>query len=176
MQSKETIIAAHAFWRGMRIEFLPLLAESAEIECYGVGDLIFRERQTADHLYLLHRGQVALETFVPGKGMVTLQVLTPGEALGWSWFFPPYHWQFSARSIDATEVLAFGADTLRAKADQNSDFGRELVNRMAQVLLQRLQATRQKIEEFNYPSVSRRLDDCLADADEEAEPVAYTPG
>ena len=174
MQTKETVIAAHPFWRGMKIEFLPLLAESAEIECYGVGDLIFRERQPAEHLYLLHKGQVGLETFVPGKGTVTLQVLTPGEALGWSWFFPPYHWQFSARSIDATEVIVLSAAALRAKAEQYSAFGRDLVNRMAQVLLQRLQATRQKLGEFDYAEHSRGIDDCLADADEESEPVLYT--
>lgn len=171
MNNIEAIIASHPFWQGLRAEFLPLAAESARLSCYGLGDLIFHERQNAEHLYLVHKGQVALEAFLPGKGVTTLQLLGPGEALGWSWLFPPYRWQFSARSVDATQIIEFGAACLRAKAEEHPAFGRELVTRMAQVLLQRLQATRMKLQEFHDPGVGRHLAEHLGDADDECEPV-----
>lgn len=148
------------------MEFLPLLSDAAAIQTYGVGDLIFHERQTAEHFYLLHRGQVVLETFIPGRGTVTVQTVAGGEALGWSWLFPPYQWQFSARSVDATEVIAFHAAGLRAKADEAPDFGRDLITRVAQLLVFRLNATRQKLQEFHYPGAGSRVDHCLAEAEE----------
>lgn len=173
MDNIEAIIVGHPFWQGLRPEFLPLAGESARLQRYGLGDLIFHERQNAEHLYLVHRGQVALEAFLPGSGVTTLQVLGPGEALGWSWLFPPYRWQFSARSVDATEIIEFSAASLRAKAEAYPEFGRDLVTRMAQVLLQRLQATRLKLQEFRDPGVGRHLEEHLSDVDEEAEAVNY---
>lgn len=175
MNNTEVIIASHPFWQGLSREFLPLVAESARLSCYGVGDLIFQERQNAEHLYLLHRGQVALEAFVPGRGVTTLQMLGPGEALGWSWLFPPYRWQYSARSVDATEIIEFNAAGLRAQAEEHPTFGRDLVTRMAQVLLRRLQATRLKLQEFHDPGVGARIDECLGEMDEESDPVHYSP-
>ncbi len=171
METTENIIAAHPFWRGLRSEFLPLLAQVATIEHHGVGALIFHERHEADRFYLLQRGQVALETFVPGRGTVVFQTLSSGEALGWSWLFPPHCWQFSARSVDATEIIVFEAGRLRTLAEDHPDFGRELVTRMAQVLLTRLQAAKLKLEEFHYPGAHRRIDDCLSETDEEAGPA-----
>jgi hypothetical protein len=50
---------------------------------------------------------------MPGKGRITLQIIGPSEALGWSWLFPPYRWHFSARSIDITDAVCFGARSLR---------------------------------------------------------------
>ena len=61
MDNTRNIIVSHPFWQGLRPEFLPLVEESARLNRYGVGDLIFQERQTAGHLYLVHRGQVALD-------------------------------------------------------------------------------------------------------------------
>ncbi|MGD0538490.1 MAG: cyclic nucleotide-binding domain-containing protein [Verrucomicrobiota bacterium] len=171
METTETVIASHPFLRGLGIEVLPMLARAATLQHYGVGELIFQERREADRLYLLQHGHVALEAFVPGRGTVVLQTLGPGEALGWSWLFPPHRWQFSARSVDATQIISFDAARLRELAEEHPDFGRELVTRMAQVLLARLQATRTKLEEFHYPGSQGRIDDCLTEPDEEGEPT-----
>jgi hypothetical protein len=115
-----------------------------------------------------------LETFVPGLGMVTVYTLAAGEALGWSWLFPPYCWQFTARSVDATEIITFSAASLRGKAEQDPAFGRELVTRMAQVLLHRLKATRLKLQEFTDPALGLDIDECLVARSEETEGNART--
>jgi CRP-like cAMP-binding protein len=176
METTETVIASHPFLRGLGREVLPMLSAAATLDHYGVGELIFHERREADRLYLLQHGHVVLEAFVPGRGTVVLQTLGPGEALGWSWLFPPHRWQFSARSVDATQIISFDAVRLRELAEEHPDFGRELVTRMVQVLLTRLQATRSKLEEFHYPGHHGRIDDCLSEPDEEAGPTPHPPG
>ncbi|MCD6338936.1 MAG: cyclic nucleotide-binding domain-containing protein [Verrucomicrobia bacterium] len=174
----QRIVAEHPFWQGIDPQVIPSLVASAQINRYGVGKVIFQERQEARNFYLLHKGHVAVETFVPGEGVSVLTVLHPGEALGWSWLFPPYRWQFSARSVDATEVIVHSADQLRKLAQENPAFGKELVTRMAQVLLERLKATREKLEELRVPECGAHIDECLGepeDADPYDVPTSFRP-
>jgi CRP-like cAMP-binding protein len=100
---------------------------------------MFHEGGPADHFYLIESGQVLLQVFAPGRGMVTIQALGAGEALGWSWLFPPHQWHFSASATQPTEVIAFGAESLRRQARQDHDFCYELVVRLGQVLAGRLE-------------------------------------
>ncbi len=179
MVTLETTVAAHPFWQGLDPRLLPPLTRYARLLRFGVGDPIFQERHQADHLYLVQSGQVTLETFVPGHGVTTLQILSAGEALGWSWLFPPYRWQFGARSTDVTEIIAFDGAALRGLAGAHPAFGQALVTRMAQVLLCRLQATCHKLQEFHHPDAGQGLDECLrvgeeAPADPPAAPSTDT--
>jgi CRP/FNR family cyclic AMP-dependent transcriptional regulator len=148
MRTLEQLIADHPFWKGLNPHYFPLLNEYASEERFGLQQQIFQEGSDANHFYLIHAGRVALETFVPGRGVVTIQTIGAGEALGWSSLFPPYRWHFSARSIDATAVVALDARALREKAQENHDFGYDITTRIAQVMLQRLQATRMQLLDF----------------------------
>ena len=38
---------------------------------------------------LIDKGAVTLESFVPGRGVTTVQTIGTGDALDWSWLFPP---------------------------------------------------------------------------------------
>jgi CRP/FNR family transcriptional regulator, cyclic AMP receptor protein len=115
MGALEQIIAEHPFLSGLNQNYFHLLNECASGMRFGVQQQIFQEESNADHFYLIRAGRVALETFVPGTGVITIQTIGAGEALGWSWLFPPYRWHFSARSIDETDVVAFDARVLREK-------------------------------------------------------------
>lgn len=165
METIESIILASRFWQGLAPEFVSIVARAARLNRYGVGELILHERREAEELHIVHRGKVAIETFVPGRGTVVLHVLGPGDALGWAWLIAPYRWQYSARSLDTTEIISFRASVLREQAELNPAFGRDLVMRTAQVLLQELNATRQKLGEFRDTEVGSRIDECLGEAE-----------
>lgn len=149
----EKSIARHPFLAGMNPRFLRRLTECAVVERFAIGQFIFRERTPAEHFYLINRGRISLETFIPGKGVISVQTLEPGDALGWSWLFPPREWQFSARVIEPCELITFGAAGLRQRADGNKAFAHELIQRIARVLLDRLQATRRRLMEFYEPLI-----------------------
>ena len=142
------IILAHPFFQGINPRYVHLLTDCALSVRFGVAHDIFREGQDADHFYLIHKGRVSLDTFVPRIGSTTIQTIGPGEALGWSWLYPPYRWQFNARTIDPVEAVSFGALSLREKAEENHDFGYDLAMRVGGVMLARLQATRRRLVEF----------------------------
>lgn len=144
----DEMIAAHPFLKGCEAQYLPLFFKAATFQRFGADSLIFREACDADHFYLIHKGAVALESFVPNRGVTIVQTIGAGDALGWSWLFPPYRWHFSARAVDPTELIAFGAHYLREQAKDDPVFGFELITRVANVLLQRLQAARMKLLDF----------------------------
>jgi len=142
------IIVAHPFFKDFEPHCVHLLAECASFERFGPGEDIFREGQQADWFYIIHRGRVSLETFVPRTGATAVQTVEAGGALGWSWLYPPYQWRFSARALEPVEAVTFEAIHLREKAAENHDFGYDLLLRMGRVMLDTLQGTRRKLVEF----------------------------
>jgi CRP-like cAMP-binding protein len=141
----EKLVAKQPFLSILNPRFRQYFTDCAMLQHIDKGQEIFHQDGPADHFYLVLAGRVGLETFVPGCGMVTIQTLGPGEALGWSWLFPPRLWHFSSSALEPTDLIAFDAAYLRDKAEKNRDFAIELVNRMAGVLLQRLQGTRTQL-------------------------------
>lgn len=148
MTTLELIIATHPFTKDINPRFLHLLKECATFERFGIGHEIFHESFEADRFYLIHSGRVALQTFVPGTGVTTIQTIGAGEALGWSWLYPPYRWHFSAVAVDPVEAAALCAKTLRERMEENHEFGYEIALRVGPVLLERLQATRLRLLEM----------------------------
>jgi CRP/FNR family transcriptional regulator, cyclic AMP receptor protein len=71
-----------------------------------------------------------VESFVPGRGVTTVQTISAGDALGWSWLFPPYRWHFSARAIEPTEFVAFSASYPRQQAKEDPASGFELIKQV----------------------------------------------
>ena len=109
------------------------------------GNRLLVEGEPADTLYLLRRGRVSLEVRAPGRGSLIIEVLGPGEALGWSWLFPPYRWRFDARAIEPVGAIAVDASCFRAKLKSDPVFGYALLTRFASIVLDRLQATRVRL-------------------------------
>ncbi|MGV3532314.1 MAG: Crp/Fnr family transcriptional regulator [Chthoniobacteraceae bacterium] len=148
METLQDIIATHPFVQGVNPRWLHLFNECATLERVASQQPIFQESFEADRFFLIHRGQVVLQTFVPGRGMTTIQTLAAGEALGWSWLFPPHRWHFSAAALEPVEMVALCARTLRERMEENHEFGYALAIRIGQIMLHRLQATRMRLLEM----------------------------
>jgi CRP/FNR family cyclic AMP-dependent transcriptional regulator len=94
-----------------------------------------------------------LEAFAAQRGPITIETIEAGEVLGWSWLFPPYRWHFSARVVEPTRAIALDGVCLRSKGEADHDLGYELVKRVAQIMMQRLQATRlQLLDVYGVPT------------------------
>ena len=142
MQTLEPILAEHPFFTGLDPKYLQLSTGCASNVRFDAGAYIFREGEEAAKFYIIREGKVALETQAAQRGPITIETIEAGEVLGWSWLFPPYRWHFSARVIEPTRAIALDGVCLRSKGEADHDLGYELVKRVTQIMMQRLQATR----------------------------------
>lgn len=144
-QTLEPVLAKQPFLKDLDRGHLQQVAGCAFDVRFDAGQFIFREGEAANQFYIITRGKVALEVFVPGRGPITIETLGEGEVLGWSWLFPPHRWHFDGRALDLTRAIAFDAKCLRGKCEADHDLGYELVKRFANVIMERLQATRLRL-------------------------------
>jgi len=144
-QSLEALLGRVPFLAGLPSDRTALLAGCARNVHFDAGELLFREGEPADVFYVVRHGDVAIETFVPARGAVVIETIGAGEALGWSWLFPPYRWHFDARALSGVRATSFDAACLRDKCSADPALGYELMGRFAQVLIERLQWTRLRL-------------------------------
>jgi CRP/FNR family transcriptional regulator, cyclic AMP receptor protein len=142
MDTLESILASHPFFQGLDPEHLALLVGCASNVRFAAGTFLFHAGEEANRFFLVRAGHVAIEIAPPGGAAHTLQTIGAGEVLGWSWLIPPYFWKFDARAIEDTRALALDGQCLRRKCEADHDLGYELLKRFAQIMEERLQATR----------------------------------
>lgn len=142
MEGLEPIIRAHPFFAGLREDFCTLVCGCARNLRFEAGQYLVREGDSADYLYLLREGRVALEMTAPGRGAITFQTLEAGDLVGVSWLIPPYRWTHDAKALERTRAIAMDATCLRRKCEEDHDLGYELMKRFVPVLIERLQGTR----------------------------------
>jgi CRP/FNR family transcriptional regulator, cyclic AMP receptor protein len=140
-------LATHPFTSGMSAQEVALLAENAMRVYYPGGQTIFREGDPANRFYLIESGEVALESFAHGDGTVRIQTIKAGDVLGWSWMFPPYTWHFHARTLEPTTAIFLYATRIRQVCEDRPEIGCDLMQRIAEIVIKRLQETRKQLTE-----------------------------
>jgi CRP/FNR family transcriptional regulator, cyclic AMP receptor protein len=144
-QSLEQLLADVPLLEGLTDGERALLAGCGGNVHFAAGERLFREGEPAETFFLVRHGSVALEAFVPTRGPVTIETIEAGEVLGWSWLFPPYRWHFDARALSTVRATAFDGVCLRGKCESDPRLGYRLMERFAQVLIERLQWTRLRL-------------------------------
>jgi len=142
MATLEPLLAAHPFFADLEPHFLQVVAGCAANGRFPAGSFLGREGEEANQFYLIRHGTVALQIHVPDRGPVTIETMEAGEVCGWSCLFPPYRWHFDVQALELTRALVFDGQCLRAKCEADHALGYALMQRFAQVIVQRLQATR----------------------------------
>lgn len=145
METLERVLAQHPFLQGLPDRYLSLMVGCASQVRWTPGEFAFRMGEEANTFYLIRHGRVALEFYTAERGSITVQTVSDGEALGWSWFVPPYVWHLDGRVVGTTLALSFDGACLRRKCEEDHDLGYELYKRFAPIIAQRLQATRLQV-------------------------------
>ncbi len=103
---------------------------------------LFEEGGEADTFYIITDGKVALEMTSPGKHPMVIETLGPGDLVGVSWLFPPYRWNWRARSLGDTILVAFDAIEMRRHCQEDHDLALKVVKAISAEVARRLQSTR----------------------------------
>jgi CRP/FNR family transcriptional regulator, cyclic AMP receptor protein len=147
MNATEIALVEHPFLKNIGPRNQKILADSAMHVKFEPGEIIFQEGDLANRFYLIESGKVALEASKRDEEPKLIQTIGAGDVLGWSWLFPPYYWHFDARAVEPIKAIFFYGTRLREQCEQDHDLGYELMKRMSEVVIQRLQATRKMLLE-----------------------------
>jgi CRP/FNR family cyclic AMP-dependent transcriptional regulator len=140
MVSPETLRFSPLFVRqdaGMLAK-IAMLAEEKEVEA---GYQLFFEGEVARSLYLILGGSVALTMNVGEKGDQRVERLEPigkGQVAGWSSIVKPHIYKLGAYADEASHLIKFDADGLRALLDENPSYGYYFMQKLAEVIGERL--------------------------------------
>jgi CRP-like cAMP-binding protein len=112
---------------------------------------IFDEGRYADRFWIVKSGAVALDMPLPGRDIVAVERLGPGELLGWSWLFPPYRWQLSARALGSVIAHEFNAAEIRDLCRDEPSLGHDIVLAVAATIAHRLGTARARLVDLYGP-------------------------
>jgi CRP-like cAMP-binding protein len=112
---------------------------------------LFEEGDRADRFWVVRTGAVTLDMRVPGRQRAVVETLRPGDMVGWSWLVPPYTWHLGAEAMSPVRALEFDAESIRAMARSDPEFGRLLGCRVAEIIGHRLQQARMHLLDLYGP-------------------------
>lgn len=136
------LVAQHAFFAGLRAEDVEFIAGCGKNVVFQEDETIARQGSPADCFYILRTGRVAIEALAPQRAAMIIETLGANEILGASWIVPPYRWRFDARAVELTRAVAMDGRCLRAKCEDDTRLGYELMKRFSSILGDRLNAAR----------------------------------
>lgn len=140
-----TLLAENPFFDGMSEEHLETMAGCGRLAHFKPGEFLLREGDAADTFYLIRSGDVAIESDVPAAGPLSVARIGAGGITGYSWLFPPHSNSFDSLALTDVSAIALNGECLRGKAEADHELGYQLMKRFAQVMLDRLQATRRQM-------------------------------
>jgi len=135
----------HPFFKDSEVAHVDFLGDCASSVYFPARTHMFREGERAGRLYLIQRGKIAIELPMPGRDPLSIMTVDAGGVVGWSWLFPPYRWNFSARIVEDTSAVALDTNCLLLKCREDYRIGYELMWRCANVVGERLEATRAQL-------------------------------
>lgn len=142
MEDLKNILSTHPFFKSLNEEYLALVVGCASNVRFEAGKMILREGEEANDFYLVRAGKVSVQLMTPNKGPVIIETLAEGDILGWSWLVPPYTWHFDAKALELTRLIALDGKCLRTKCESDHSLGYELMKRLADIMIKRLESTR----------------------------------
>src|SRR5687767_14835403 len=84
---------------------LEQIAKIARVRDYHEGDVVFRQGDAAQSVYLVVYGNVSLEICAAGTGCQQILTLGPGELLGWSSVLEQLSYTARARALETTRLV-----------------------------------------------------------------------
>jgi len=133
---------------GFSDQQLSTLAELFEGEQLQSGQIIFAQDDPADRLYVLLGGRVAIR-FKPHDGdTLTVTEIGQGGVFGWSAALGRRSYTSSAVCLEAGDALGLKGADLRRLCETQPDTGVVILERLAEVIAQRLRSTHEQVVEL----------------------------
>jgi CRP-like cAMP-binding protein len=139
------------FW-GMNKEFVGEIMKLAVTETYNRGDILFRSGDSADHFFIMTKGQIKLS--IGETGHAVYIVSKAGEAFGWSSLIGRDEYSATAECMSPTSLLKLNGENLQKILEKDSDSGLIFFKRLSMVLGNRLLQSYNMIVSATRPEAS----------------------
>lgn len=123
------------FW-GMNREIVDEIMKVGINESYNTGAILFRTGDSADHFYIITKGQIKLS--IGDAGHVVYIVNKAGEAFGWSSLIGREEYSATAKCLSPTKLIKLNGEKLQEILENDSDNGMIFFKRLSMVLGNRL--------------------------------------
>lgn len=140
-------------------EMLTSLIPITEEKNFDEDEMIFKQGEKADRLYLLKKGKVLLEHRVTDKLTVSMSSIEPGYSFGWSSMLGNDVYSSNAICAQACQVYSFNDFKLKEKMKEDHSLGFIVSQRLLYVIKQRFDIrTSQLIKMIKlHPDISNLL-------------------
>jgi CRP-like cAMP-binding protein len=136
-----TALRATEFLHSLDTSHLKKLASIAAELQFPAGEIIHREGDLGQAIYLVQEGQVAIEVKVPDYGRVTVLTIGPGQIFGLSSLFPPRRKKARARVVETTRAIVIDTPKLLDLFHADHELESAVLGRTAEVITDRVKAS-----------------------------------
>lgn len=128
-------------FHGLKQQTLDLLVPRFEYETFVEDEIIFEQDAPAEKLYVLVDGKVEIR-FKPDDGeQLTVTEIEEGGVFGWSAALGRETYTSCAVSVEDSSAFSVLGEELKQLCEQYPDTGIIILERLAEVIAQRLQKT-----------------------------------
>lgn len=113
-------------------------------DCHA-GTVLFEQGEPAVYFYLLISGEVAIHYKPEDDQDIVIARIKPGGMIGWSAVIGRRSYTSAAICTEYTELLRVRGADLQKLCTQHSDTGNQFVDRLAEVVAERLQSSHPQV-------------------------------
>jgi len=139
------LLAKIELFRGIRPEGLERIAAICAEESFRLGEVVFREGEVGDKLYMILEGKIRISREVSGMGEEALAVLSTGAAFGEMSLVDDFPRSADARVHDRCRLLVLTKDALEDLLFLDKDLAYEILWNFVRILSSRLRETNDKM-------------------------------
>jgi CRP-like cAMP-binding protein len=145
-----------SLFRDLDQKHLNLVAEQFSTESFPAGETVFEQGDRADRVYVVSAGRVVIR-FKPYDGdVLDVSEIEKDGIFGWSAVLGRKRYTSSAVCLEDTQAFWIDGDVLRKLAEDHPETGVIILERLAEVIAQRLQNTHEHVVQLISQGVTRQ--------------------
>jgi len=141
------------WFQELKSQHVKKLASITQLRTVKAGDVLFREGDKEDYVYIVLDGRIGLDLYVPLRGKVRFYTADRWEIFGWSSVTPNVRQRTAgATAVVDSRVARIDAVEIRQLCEADCELGYQVMRRLANVVAGRLLVTRlQLLDMFAHP-------------------------
>jgi len=131
-----------SYFAGLGEESLKKVAMISEERNYGAEQVLFREDEPAETLFIVVRGEVDIQSGPDIRSRVNVDTLVEGDLMTWSALVRPHRTRFWGVARVDSQVIAIQAALLRELLEEDPRLGYGVMRGVAEAISNRLAGAR----------------------------------